>query len=176
MGSYAKRASDPRFFRSLLERDTAVDIQCVGEDDKLCSLVSSSLVLKLACLLVLGSAPTRVNASIAMGMNANGSPESCRRPFHFLARTGSETKSSKKGWVEKVSVRAMWSAPEGYVCTKRSAKEGKKGVESVRCPTSPWHGHWRARSLRPQQGMSKKPLDAGGENSPSMAAIPITHS
>lgn len=92
-------------------------------------------------VLALGSAPTFSKTSFASGMNLAGSPESCRSPFHFLARTGSARKSSKKGFVEKVSVRAIERAPEGYVC--RLAKgvsgpvetkiRGAYGVPEIHC-------------------------------------------
>lgn len=65
--------------------------------------------------LVLGSAPTFSKAALAAAKKAIGSPESCLNPFQCLARTGFETKSSKKGLVLKVSVKAMDKTPDGYV-------------------------------------------------------------
>jgi hypothetical protein len=73
----------------------------------------SSLEGACNALFVKSSSPTLVHASFAVPMNLKGSPESCLSPFHLLARSGFETKSSKKGRVVKVSVRAMERAPEG---------------------------------------------------------------
>lgn len=49
--------------------------------------------------------PTFSQALTAKGMKASGSPLSCLSPFHLLARSGSDRKSSKNGLIEKVSGR-----------------------------------------------------------------------